>query len=331
MRNEDHMTRGERELEALLAAVAGLRLGEGRRTAMRERVLERVLADELAVPAPAGRVGAGRRGSTRSLATRLVAVGTAVSVFGGGAVAYASEGAMPRDALYPVKRAMQAAALAAAPTASLKVGVAIRMAGDRLAEATDVAATDPELAADLAGEAQEMLYEAAAGAEGMSAEARDEVVARLTAIGVRQREHLMQIAARLPDAAQAGIMRAIARAGGEARARAIEVHLGWAERRVAARARARAAAHAGGASRGAGQDRAPGAGQGQGQDQDTPGASSGKGKPSDTERGRSDAGDESQGQDQGSGGGQSGGGSQGGSSGGGGGGAKGGGSSGGKP
>lgn len=297
MKTDEDMTYAEQQLAAMLAAGGEVSIRQGRRIAMRERVIARASAAEAADRRSAPRIASTRRGSARSLITRVVAVATAISVFGGGAVAWASEGAMPGDVLYPVKRAVQAATLAAAPTASLGVRLAIRMADDRLAEAGDIASSDPEGANELAAEAQDMLYEAAAQAGGMSAEARDEVIARLIAIGVRQREHLMEIAAGLPDAAQAGIMRAIARAGGEARARAIEVHLAQAERRVAARARVRAAERAAGAGsgvrrgvgRGAGR-RSTGPATARGQDADEqhrpPGAGDGGAEPGEQGQGK---------------------------------------------
>lgn len=309
MKTDDDVRYAERTLQAMLAAGGEVTVGDSRRAAMRGRVLERVLAAEPGATAPGRRPA--RAATTRSLTARLVAVATAVSVFGSSAVAYAAEGAMPQDALYPVKRAMQAAALAVGPTASIKAWLAIRMADDRLAEAADVASSDPERANELAREARETLYEAAAQAGGMSGEARDDVVASLIAIGARQREHLIQIASRLPDAAQAGIMRAIARAGGEARARAIEVHLARAERRVAARARARAAEQAGGTAQGVGQGRGTRRGSGRG----ASGPATGKGQDTDEQHRPPDSGDggagpgsQGQGQGKGAGGGQSGGG-----------------------
>jgi uncharacterized membrane protein YgcG len=313
MNTDDGMTYAERKLRSMLEAGGEVTIGESRRAAMRERVLDRVLAAGSAAPAPVRK--AARAATGRSFTARLIAVATAVSVFGSSAVAYAAEGAMPQDALYPVKRAMQTAALAVAPTASIRAGLAIRMADDRVAEAADVASSDPELANELAREARETLYEAAAQAGGMSGEARDDVVARLIAIGARQREHLMQIAARLPDAAQAGIMRAIARAGGEARARAIEVHLARAERRAAARVKVRNAEHARGAGQGAGQGRGAGIGGGSGKGAGGQG-SDGQGadeqhRPPDAGEGRADPDEQGQGQGKGAGGGESGGGSSG--------------------
>lgn len=329
MNEDDDMTYAEKRLQAMLAACGEVRIGESRRVAMRERVLQRALVTEAGADGLAGRTGAWRRARTaRPFATRLIAAATAVSMFGGGAVAWASESAMPHDALYPVKLVMQTAALAAAPTASLRVRLAIRMADDRLAEAAAVASDDPALGNELARRAREMLYEAAAQAGGMSAQDRDEVVTRLMAIGVRQREHLTQIAAGLPDAAQAGIMRAIARAGGQARARAIEVHLARAERRSAARARVQA--QAAGPADGDGEAQRHGVGRGtrrpssrstaepstrKGQGQDT----GGQNRSPDEGDGGADPGDQGQGKGSGdgkSGGGSSEGGSTGGSSGG---------------
>lgn len=208
--------------DALLRLAAAQELDQRRRAALKARVLGAAVATAATVHK---RGGSSRRwgvAGARRLTTRLAAVATAALLMGGGGLAYASQGALPGEPLYAVKRVTELVGLAASGTGPGRARMLLRLAERRQRELGALAARDAEAAAAFAVDAADAAFDAAEAAQALPVSEHEAVIARLTAIIARQRAHLEEVARRLGPNADPGIMQALRRAGEEARMRAIE-------------------------------------------------------------------------------------------------------------
>jgi hypothetical protein len=162
---------------------------------------------------PAGRAGAGKRPAAPSLRRRALLVGSAAMVamlaIAGGGI-FASQGALPGDNLYAVKRAAESAGLALAFDDASRAQRQLEIAATRLSEVERLSALEPAAAPppevftaamdefDAATDEGSRLLLESAGSDASST-ARDE----LRTWASEQSERLSEIQPALPAAAEA--------------------------------------------------------------------------------------------------------------------------------
>lgn len=170
------------ELAALAAlarslAPAPLAPLPGFRAALRERLVAEAAARTVGVPAPRSAATFTAAPTTSTRIRQAVATMALVSVVGGAGAAAASTRALPGDALYGLKRQVEAVQLALAFTDLARGRELLDQAGARLGEAERLAASgrrdEPATRAEIEAVLRDWASATAAGAEALTTSYRD--------------------------------------------------------------------------------------------------------------------------------------------------------------
>ena len=144
----------------------------------------------------------------RLAAAVTAALGLALASMTG--VAYAADGALPGDVLYPLDQEIEQLQLALSPSAEHRTDLLLAMAGERLQEAEDLAAQGDEEHMAVALESYEQIVSAVSDAvDSSESEDKSALTRQLNEQLTDHEERLQAIRQHVPEPAQSGLDRAI--------------------------------------------------------------------------------------------------------------------------
>jgi len=154
---------------------------------------------------------AARRGRHLRPAFAMASLALVIALLGSvSGIAYAAESSLPGDNLYPVKQAIERTQLALSQTAEDEAELLVRLSGERLSEAEQLAARGRPQDLPAALEGYNRAVERLLGlAERLPAQDADESLQAIAGQLGRQAEVLSRIQATAPQAAQPGLLRAL--------------------------------------------------------------------------------------------------------------------------